>query len=104
MIGSPILGDIDNIQNVNKQMIEEYYHSNYVGKKLIIIATGGVKHDQFVQMVADKFGKMSKNAPKGLERPNIHKPNYTPSLMFMRDDELYNSSVGVFYDAPGWTH
>jgi hypothetical protein len=24
--------------------------------------------------------------------------------MFMRDDELYNASVGVFYDAPSWTH
>jgi len=24
--------------------------------------------------------------------------------MYMRDDELYNSSVGVFYDAPSWTH
>jgi processing peptidase subunit beta len=24
--------------------------------------------------------------------------------MFMRDDELYNSSIGVFYDAPSWTH
>jgi mitochondrial-processing peptidase subunit beta len=24
--------------------------------------------------------------------------------MFMRDDELYNASVGVFYDAPSWKH
>lgn len=24
--------------------------------------------------------------------------------MFMRDDELYNASVGVFYDAPSWSH
>lgn len=24
--------------------------------------------------------------------------------MFMRDDELYNASVGVFYDAPSWNH
>lgn len=24
--------------------------------------------------------------------------------MFMRDDEMYNSSVGVFYDAPSWSH
>lgn len=24
--------------------------------------------------------------------------------MFMRDDELYNAAVGVFYDAPSWTH
>ena len=24
--------------------------------------------------------------------------------MFMRDDELYNSSIGVFFDAPSWSH
>ena len=24
--------------------------------------------------------------------------------MYMRDDEMYNSAIGVFYDAPGWTH
>lgn len=58
MIGSPILGDIDNIYNVNKQMIEEYYHTNYHGSNLIVIGTGGVNHDQFVQMVAEKFGNM----------------------------------------------
>lgn len=58
MMGSPILGDIDNIQNVNKRMVEEYYHTNYVGKNLIIIATGGVKHDEFVRAVSEKFGKI----------------------------------------------
>lgn len=58
MIGSPILGDIDNIQNVNKKMIEEYYHSNYVGKNLIVIGTGAVNHEEFVKTVAEKFGKM----------------------------------------------
>merc|ERR1740130_2117194 len=25
---------------------------------------------------------------------------YTPSLLFVRDDEMYNSNVAVFYDAP----
>lgn len=47
---------------------------------------------------------ISKNAPSGLERPNTDKPIYTPSCMFMRDDELYNASVGVFYEAPSWYH
>lgn len=58
MIGSPILGDIDNIQNVNKQMIEEYYHTNYHGSNLIVVGTGGVDHEQFVTMVSEKFGNM----------------------------------------------
>ncbi len=104
MIGSPILGDIDNIQNINKQMIEEYYYTNYCGNNLIIVGTGGVQHDQFVQMVSEKLGNMNKSAPSGLARPNTNKPHMTPSCMFMRDDELYNSSVGVFFDAPSWMH
>jgi len=58
MIGSPILGDIDNIQNVDKKMVENYFHSNYVGKNLIIIGTGGINHDEFVKNVSQKFGNV----------------------------------------------
>lgn len=57
-IGQPILGDIDNISNVTKKMVEEYYHLNYVGQNLIVIGTGWVKHDEFVTMVSEKFGNM----------------------------------------------
>jgi hypothetical protein len=46
----------------------------------------------------------SKNPAQGLERKNTNTPIYTPSAMFMRDDELYNSSVGAFFDAPSWSH
>jgi len=55
-------------------------------------------------MVAQQFGKLNKNAPPGLLRKNTEKPIYTPSMMFMRDDEYYNIGVGVFYDAPSWVH
>lgn len=58
MIGSPILGDIDNINNVNKNMVEEYYHTNYHGSNLIVIGTGAVDHEQFVTMVSEKLGNM----------------------------------------------
>jgi predicted Zn-dependent peptidase len=37
-------------------MVEDYFHSNYVGKNLIIIGTGGIKHDDFVKQVSEKFG------------------------------------------------
>lgn len=57
-IGAPILGDIDNIQNINRRMVEEYFHTNYVGKNLIIIGTGGVNHEEFVAAVEEKFGKL----------------------------------------------
>lgn len=33
---------------------------------------------------------------------SLEKPVFTPALMFIRDDEMVNSNVGVFYDAPSW--
>ena len=37
-------------------------------------------------------------------RPNLDKNVYVPALMFIRDDEMYNSNIGVFYDAPSIKH
>jgi len=35
---------------------------------------------------------------------NSEKAIYTPSMLFIRDDEMINSNVGVFYDAPTFSH
>lgn len=35
---------------------------------------------------------------------NLDKAIFTPGLMMIRDDEMVNSSIGVFYDAPSWKH
>jgi processing peptidase subunit beta len=111
-MGQPILGDIDNIYSITQDMVKEYHATHYVGKNLIVIGTGSVKHEEFVDMVSKEFGglkyiklfKFSKNTPPGLEKKNTDKPIYTPSIMFMRDEEFYNAGIGVFYDAPSWSH
>ena len=103
-IGQPILGDIDNIYNVTQDMVKEYHASHYIGKNIIIVGTGNVNHKEFVDAVERDFGNLNKNSPPGLEKKNMEKPNYTPSIMLMRDDENYNAGIGVFYDAPSWNH
>lgn len=35
---------------------------------------------------------------------NTDKAIYIPALLFIRDDEMYNSNVGIFYDAPSIKH
>merc|ERR1712166_856723 len=35
---------------------------------------------------------------------NTEQPIYIPALLMMSDDEMINSNVGVFYDAPGVKH
>ena len=50
----------------------------------------------------ESFGNVSKTATGS--QANTDQAVYTPSLLFIRDDEMYNSNVGVFYDAPGIKH
>lgn len=38
------------------------------------------------------------------EKKNKNRPVYIPAMLFIRDDEMYNSNVGVFYDAPSIKH
>jgi len=35
---------------------------------------------------------------------SLEKAIYNPGLLMIRDDEMVNSSIGVFYDAPSWKH
>ncbi len=58
MIGQPILGDIDNINNITQDMVREYHANNYVGKNMVVVGTGGVNHKEFAEMVANEFGTM----------------------------------------------
>ena len=34
----------------------------------------------------------------------MEKAIFIPALLYIRDDEMYNSNVGVFYDAPSVKH
>jgi mitochondrial-processing peptidase subunit beta len=34
----------------------------------------------------------------------LEKAIFNPGLLMIRDDEMVNSSIGVFYDAPSWKH
>ena len=39
-----------------------------------------------------------------VESKGTEKPIFIPALLMIRDDEMVNSNVGVFYDAPSIKH
>lgn len=45
MMGQPILGDIDNIYSINRDMIVDFHNANYYGDNMVVVATGNVNHD-----------------------------------------------------------
>lgn len=102
MIGQPTRGDRDNLPNLTIDQVRQFHADNYHGDNIVIVASGNVNHHELVDMVETHFASM----PKGThaDTPNTERPIYIPALQMMRDDEMYNSNVGVFYDAPSRTH
>lgn len=100
MMGQPVLGDLDNVKAISQDHLLDFYNRNYFGKNMVIVATGNVRHQDVVDMVEKSFSKIPQTTH--LERLSTERPIYIPALQFMRDDEMVNSNVGIFFDAPSW--
>lgn len=70
---------------------------------MTIVGAGNLSHDALLAASEKAFG----NAPsqsKNLDIPNKEKPYFTASTLYMRDDEMANLNIGVFFDAPDAKH
>lgn len=70
---------------------------------MVVVGTGCVDHEKFVAEVDQAFGTIGKDtvtAQSSAHGLNSEKNIFGPGLMFVRDDEMINSNVVVYYDAP----
>lgn len=51
MMGQPILGDIDNIRQINREMVVDFHQRNYFGENMVVVGAGNVDHQQLVDLV-----------------------------------------------------
>lgn len=102
MLGQPRHGDPDKLQSLTVDDLAAFRGANYFGDNLVIVGTGCVDHDAFVSAVDQHFGAVAKST--AVPEANSETAVYTPSLLFIRDDEMINSNIGVFYDAPTFNH
>ena len=58
MMGLPILGEIDNIHKITRDMIVEYHQRMYFAENMIIVGTGNINHNQLVDLAEQHFGKL----------------------------------------------
>jgi len=102
MMGQPIKGDRDYTSTISAEQLRDYHTANYFGENIVVVATGDVTHEAVVDQVEQHFSSLPSKS--SVVAPNGEKPIYIPALLFIRDDEMINSNVGIFYDAPGMKH
>jgi predicted Zn-dependent peptidase len=98
MLGQPKKGDRDNVQNITADVVRDFHTTNYFGDNIVVVGTGNINHDEFVNQVNQHFSSLPKQTSNKIK--NKERPIYIPAILFVRDDEMINSNVGVFYDAP----
>lgn len=57
-MGLPILGKIQNMFSITRDMILRYQQQNYYGKNIIIAAAGSIDHDMMCNFIQKYFGGM----------------------------------------------
>lgn len=50
MMGQPILGDIDNIYSITRDMVVDFHATNYFGENMVIVGTGNIEHQKLVDL------------------------------------------------------
>lgn len=96
-IGQPVKGIRENLQVLQQEKIKQFHEENFAGERVVVVGTGNLDGQQFKGLVGEHFGKMK---PKGGEAKNAEKPYFTPTMMYMRDDEMANVNFAVFFQAP----
>jgi len=84
--------------NLTTDYLRNYHTNNYFGDNIVVVGAGNINHEEFVTQVDKHFSNLPKSTTSVIK--NKERPIYIPALLFIRDDEMYNSNVGVFYDAP----
>lgn len=73
--------------------------NTFIGPKVVVAVSGkGLDHASVVSACQKGLGSLKTQAP--VEDNNTEQPEFTASTMFMRDDELANVNMGVFFKAP----
>jgi len=98
MIGQPIKGDRDLTATLGIDHVRNFHANNYYGDNIVVVATGDVNQDDIVEAAEQAFASLPQSV--SVETANSNTPVYHPMLMMIRDDEMINTNVGVFYDAP----
>ena len=98
MMGQPIKGDRDVLQSLSADNVRAFHTTHYFGDNIVVVGAGNINHDEFVAQVSGAFQSLPKQTAGKIN--NTERPIFIPALLFVRDDEMVNSNVGVFYDAP----
>lgn len=100
-MGLPILGKINNIYSITREMVVEYHQRNYFGENIIVIGAGDHKHEELVEMVAKRFAALPRLSPikeqEDISLKRNAKPTFADEFTLFNYQNMNPESLNISY-------
>ncbi|KAK2197137.1 bifunctional Peptidase M16 [Babesia duncani] len=100
-LGFTILGPVENIKNMQRELLLEYIDKNYKADRMVFCGVGDLEHDQLVTLAEKHLGSI----PKGNGPIVLEKPLFVGSELLNRNDDMGpNAHIAVALEGVPWTN
>ncbi|MBA0766667.1 hypothetical protein Gotri_015688 [Gossypium trilobum] len=102
-LGRTILGPADNIRTITKEHLQSYIQTHYTAPRMVIAASGAVKHEEIVDQVKKLFTKLSSDPTTGFQLVMNEPATFTGSEVRMINDDVPLAQFAVAFEGASWT-
>lgn len=102
-LGRTILGPAENVKSITKEDLQNYISTHYTPSRMVIAASGAVKHEEIVKLVEKLFTKLSDSSATTSELAAKEPAIFTGSEFRNIDDDAPLAQFAVAFDGASWT-
>ncbi|KAK9063639.1 hypothetical protein SSX86_017510 [Deinandra increscens subsp. villosa] len=103
-LGRTVLGPPKSIMDMTKKDLQDYLSTHYTAHRMVISASGSVKHEEIVEQVNKMFTKLSTNPITTAQLVEIEPAIFTASeVIRKRDDDTPLAHFAIVFKGASWT-
>lgn len=105
-LGRTILGPKENIESISRDDLTNYIKTNYTADRMVLVGSGGVPHEQLVQLAEKHFSSIPSEAPTSQASSAVaaqkSKPDFVGSEVRIRDDTMPTANIAIAVEGVSW--
>lgn len=102
-LGRTILGPAQNIRTITKEHLQNYIQTHYTAPRMVIAASGAVKHEDIVKEVEKLFTKLSADPTTATQLVAKEPAFFTGSEIRIIDSDIPLAQFAVAFNGASWT-
>ncbi|XP_027908499.1 probable mitochondrial-processing peptidase subunit beta, mitochondrial [Vigna unguiculata] len=102
-LGRTILGPAQNIKTITKDHLQNYIQTHYTAPRMVVAASGAVKHEEIVEEVKTLFAKLSRDPTTASQLAAKEPAIFTGSEVRILDDDIPLAQFAVAFEGAAWT-